>query len=146
MREGKSLASRLPYYRDAKVVLMCFDVASQPSFESVRDKWANEVKQNTEAPLIIVGLKAHVRRDSGILHDGLVDVNEGLALAERLGARKYLECSTVDLEGLDLVFDEVSVFLAHDNTMTDGARRRFPLRLDGPMKRKATSSCKTVVY
>lgn len=80
---------------------MCFSIDSVVSFENIRLKWFEEIKQYCpEVPFILVGTKLDIKLRK-------VSVQQGIDLAKQLGAVKYIECSALTKQGLKVVFDEV---------------------------------------
>ena len=92
---------------------MCFCVLSRSSFNNVKNKWYKEIKSQCDpsTPFLIVGTKADVMEDRGVLKQlaakGSVPVTkeEGQALAEDLGAVGYVECSAKTQVGMKKVFE-----------------------------------------
>lgn len=100
-------------YANANVFLVCFSVVNPVSFENVSAKWFPEVMHFCpEVPQLLVGTKMDLRRDENTLKK-LRDANQvpispeqGLELAKKIKAIKYMECSAKSGENLKSVFDE----------------------------------------
>jgi small GTP-binding protein len=100
-------------YANANVFLVCFSVVNPVSFENVSAKWYPEVMHFCpEVPQLLVGTKMDLRRDEGTLKK-LRDANQvpityeqGLELARKIKAIRYMECSAKTGEALKNVFDE----------------------------------------
>jgi len=100
-------------YANANVFLLCFSVVSPVSFENVTAKWYPELMHFCpEVPFILVGTKMDVRNDesevSKLRSQGQypITTTQGLELAKKLGAIRYMECSAKTQENLKDVFDE----------------------------------------
>lgn len=79
---------------------------------SPRQQWIEEATERCPSvPVILVGLKKDLRADPIAIEDmrkkslPFVTANEGEAAAREIGARKYLECSSLSGEGVDDVFE-----------------------------------------
>jgi len=100
-------------YANANVFLLCFSVVSPVSFENVTSKWYPELMHFCpDVPFLLVGTKADVRCEASEL-DKLrqqgqqpISTEQGLDLAKRLKATRYMECSAKTQENLKEVFDE----------------------------------------
>merc|ERR1711970_148871 len=99
-------------YPDTNVILACFSVNSPDSLENIPERWVPEVKHFCpNVPIILVGCKADLRTDEKTLAELAelkqmpVRQEEGLAMAEKIKAFKYLECSAKTREGVREVFE-----------------------------------------
>ncbi|KAI9888906.1 MAG: Rho GTPase [Vezdaea aestivalis] len=103
-------------YDDTHVIMLCFSVDSKDSLENVTSKWANEIEENCkDAKLCLVALKCDLRDpvDSQDQEEvercqGMLDYNAGLAVANSLHAKRYLECSAMRNRGVNEAFSEAS--------------------------------------
>lgn len=95
-------------YADAKVFLIFFSLVDRKSFERVESKWVPELqKYKVTAPYIIIGNKLDLRNDKEAckkLGVNPITTEEGLALAKKVKAAGYRECSAKTQEGLGEVF------------------------------------------
>ena len=86
------------------VFLICFPVTQPKLYEGIRTKWYPELKtRNPDVPIILVGTKTDLRRESV---SGDISREQGLKLAKKIGAWKYVECSAFLNVGLKAVFNE----------------------------------------
>ncbi|CAH1231960.1 RHOF [Branchiostoma lanceolatum] len=98
-------------YNDADVIIICFDVSSQASFENVEVRWAPEIRHFCRGiPIFLIACKSDLRNDRNMLQQLAykgqepVSYEQGMALAKRIRARGYMECSARYGENLDHVF------------------------------------------
>ncbi|KAK1483369.1 GTP-binding protein rho2 [Colletotrichum cuscutae] len=106
-------------YSKAHVILVGFSIDTPDSLDNVKHKvglkmveWVEEVTRLCEGvPIILVGLKKDLREDPVAIEEmrkksmRFVTHQEGDAAAKEIGARKYLECSSLSGEGVDDVFE-----------------------------------------
>lgn len=99
-------------YSKAHVILIGFSVDSPDSLENVKHKWAEEARERCpECPIILVALKKDLREDPAAQEEmrkkslKFVTWKEGNDMKEAIGARKYLECSSLTSDGVDDVFE-----------------------------------------
>lgn len=111
-QEGYARIRTLSYPK-TDIFLLCFSVDNHPSLVNITDRWHREIKQHCPtAPIILVGTKIDLREDAKTLDDlakqdkAPTTEEMGIAMAEDIGALKYLECSALTRKGLKGVFDE----------------------------------------
>jgi Rho family, other len=99
-------------YSKAHVILIGFSVDSPDSFENVKAKWSEEARDRCPSvPLILVGLKKDLRDDPIAIEEmrrrsqRFISYKEGSDMKEMIGARKYIECSSLTGDGVDDVFE-----------------------------------------
>ncbi|AGO10636.1 AaceriABR182Wp [[Ashbya] aceris (nom. inval.)] len=99
-------------YPDSNVVLICFSVDLPDSLDNVQEKWVSEVLHFCQGvPILLVGCKIDLRNDPQVLQqlqaEGQrpVTAAEGSAVAGKIGAVAYLECSARTGQGVKEVFD-----------------------------------------
>ncbi|XP_045172480.1 ras-like GTP-binding protein RHO [Mercenaria mercenaria] len=102
-------------YPDTDVILMCFSVDSPDSLENIPEKWTPEVKHFCpNVPIILVGNKKDLKNDEAVrcelakTKQEPVKYDDGRAMAERIGAFCYLECSAKNMDGVREVFEQAT--------------------------------------
>ncbi|KAL7748739.1 GTP-binding protein Rho1 [Sorochytrium milnesiophthora] len=102
-------------YPDSHVILICFAIDSPDSLENVREKWMSEVLHFCAGlPILLIGCKKDLRNDANTVatlarnNQKPVTPEEGAAVADRIGAKFYLECSAMLNEGVREVFEHAT--------------------------------------
>ena len=107
-------------YPDTDVILLCFSLENPDSFDNITDKWMPEIKHYCpQVPIVLVGTKKDLRH-SQVIHDERtkrkykhVQPEDGQALADRIKAAAYIECSAKTRDGVREVFDAATKASLH---------------------------------
>lgn len=99
-------------YSHAHVILIGFSIDTPDSLENVKHKWAEEARERCPGvPIILVGLKKDLREDPEACEQmrkksmRFTTAKAGNDMREEIGAKKYLECSSLTGDGVDDVFE-----------------------------------------
>jgi len=126
-------------YPQTDVFLICFSIISPPSYENITTKWHPEVTHHAPGvPFILVGTKLDLRTDPDTLKRlaakkpaaSPVTEQQAHALAQKLRAYKYLECSALTQKGLKTIFDEaIRCVLVNSENNNQKAKRNSGCQL-----------------
>jgi len=99
-------------YPGTDVVILCFSLVNESTFESIREKWNPEINHYIEGiPKILVGTKLDMREqkitDSSLTKYEEITTEEGHELADEIGATAYIETSPLTGKNLMEVFERV---------------------------------------
>lgn len=109
-------------YDDTHTIMLCFSVDSKDSLENVESKWVGEIAENCAGvKLVLVALKCDLREADADAAEGeegaegaqkekktLITYNQGLEVARRINALRYLECSAMRNRGVNEAFTEAA--------------------------------------
>jgi small GTP-binding protein len=94
-------------YPETDIFLLCFCIDNEASLKNIEAKWWPEVGHHCpDGKFILVGLKGDLRDDSG--GKTLVTTEQINAVASKIDAIKYLECSAKKQVNVDEVFVEAA--------------------------------------
>ena len=109
---GKEQYSRIRAlsYPKTNLFFFCFSVVNEASFANLKTKWYPEIKHHIPtAQILIVGTKCDLRSDPN--YTSQVSFEEATNLAKEIGAVGYVECSSLNGERVNNVFDTaISLF------------------------------------
>jgi len=115
-------------YPGTDVFLICFSLFSPESFDNIMKKWYKEITEHApDTPIIIVGTKLDLRGKTEAIQNlkennqEPISTEKGEALAKKIGAKKYLECSALTQEGLAKVFEEAVKVILFPNKSGEDA-------------------------
>ncbi|GME81696.1 unnamed protein product [Ambrosiozyma monospora] len=113
-------------YPDSNVILICFAIDAPDTLDNVQEKWISEVLHFCQGvPIILVGCKIDLRNNQRTIQklqelgQQPVPSSEGQAVAEKIKAFNYLECSAKLNQGVREVF-ETATRAALDTTVRKG--------------------------
>ncbi|KDQ61621.1 hypothetical protein JAAARDRAFT_31097 [Jaapia argillacea MUCL 33604] len=102
-------------YAETHVVMICFSVDNPTSLENVEAKWIDEILEYCPGvKLVLVALKCDLRDDRSVKErlarygTHPIQYEEGLTVARRIRASRYLECSSKHNRGVTEVFYEAA--------------------------------------
>jgi len=98
-------------YPGSDIVLLCFSLVTEASFESIKEKWYPEVDHYVkDVPTILVGTKVDLREakapDPGTGEYKPVSTEKGETLAEEINAEKFIEVSAKTGHNLRQLFQD----------------------------------------
>lgn len=106
--------------------MLCYSVDSKDSLENVESKWVGEIADNCPGvKLVLVALKCDLREAGDDDEDGanaadpdsvsgphekkpMINYDQGLEVARRINALRYLECSAMRNRGVNEAFTEAA--------------------------------------
>ncbi|KAK2075341.1 hypothetical protein P8C59_009473 [Phyllachora maydis] len=115
-------------YDDTDLIMLCYSVDSKDSLENVESKWVGEIADNCPGvKLVLVALKCDLREggdeddaaaaavgdttneDGNPREKGpTINYDQGLEVARRINALRYLECSAMRNRGVNEAFTEAA--------------------------------------
>mmetsp|Transcript_11744 Transcript_11744/g.35793 ORF Transcript_11744/g.35793 Transcript_11744/m.35793 type:complete len:200 (+) Transcript_11744:326-925(+) len=104
---------RVLTFHKTDIYILCFSLIAPASFENVDFKWVNDIRKEAPGvPIVLVGTKLDLRDDPKEVAElkemgqKPITTKQGMDLARKIGAMKYIECSALTQQGLKDVFDE----------------------------------------
>lgn len=92
-------------YFNSHVILIGFALDDPNSLDNTRTKWIHEVRKYCpDTPYLLIGLKKDLRIDQ-YNRSRFVEYDQGQEVAREIGAKTYLESSSLTGEGVDDIFE-----------------------------------------
>ncbi|XP_046849351.1 ras-like GTP-binding protein RHO [Xenia sp. Carnegie-2017] len=111
---------RYELYEGTDVFLVCFDIGSPSSLESVITKWSNEIKQeHPHIPFLLIGCKNDLRTESALENKDCQDSVSKIkaeSVSKRIRARSYVECCAKTRWNVNLVFQAAADAIFEEDT------------------------------
>ncbi|KAM0672915.1 Rho GTPase [Ordospora colligata] len=101
-------------YRETDIVLLCYTIEDNKKISNISRKWLMEIRNYCpNSKFFLIGLKKDMRdtEDPTFDKSSMVTEAEGRALAEKINALKFFECSALTGENVDLVFLEAAKYI-----------------------------------
>eukprot|EP01100_Stratorugosa_tubuloviscum_P000120 TRINITY_DN1027_c0_g1_i1.p1 TRINITY_DN1027_c0_g1~~TRINITY_DN1027_c0_g1_i1.p1 ORF type:complete len:271 (-),score=131.41 TRINITY_DN1027_c0_g1_i1:62-874(-) len=115
---------RLNYYNGANSFIVMYSVTSQYSLQNACELWVTELRRFApEIPLILVGNKADLRKDSDVQQRlserglSMVTKEQGRSAAKKVGATIWLECSAKNQKNLTKLIEAVIKISINDSIL-----------------------------
>ena len=121
----KSLAKI--FYKDAKVIILVYDITNKPSFETLKNYWYKEIMDNSVSDLIL----ALVGNKSDLYENEQVTDKEGKLFAKEINAI-FKSTSALSNRGINSLFTDIAKkcldpnydYLAEDKKMQEEYNQR----------------------
>jgi Ras family protein Q len=98
-------ATKLREIIDCDVIVICFSVIDKVSYQDAQNVWLKQIKEVfPEIPYLLVGTQIDQRQITDIRHFQ-VECEQGLQLSKDIGAVAYFECSDLDVDGVETMFE-----------------------------------------
>jgi len=103
-------------YDNTHAIMLCFSVDSPDSLENIETKWKSEIEENCPGvKIVLVALKCDLRERSQDDEEetpepkrAMIEYKQGLQVAQRIKALRYLECSAMKNRGVNEAFTEAA--------------------------------------
>ncbi|KAF2433006.1 GTP-binding protein RHO3 [Tothia fuscella] len=103
-------------YDNTHAIMLCFSVDSADSLENIETKWKSEIEENCPGvKLVLVALKCDLRErhqdeedDNSEPKRPMIEYKQGLQVAQKIKALRYLECSAMKNRGVNEAFTEAA--------------------------------------
>jgi len=124
-------------YPGSDIVLLCFSLVTEASFDSVKDKWYPEVDHYVkDVPTILVGTKADLREakqpDPGTGEFAPVSNDKAQSMAEKIGAEKFVEVSAKTGKNLHQLFKDAIAIVLANRKLHGGGEEESHKETDAP--------------
>lgn len=117
-------------YPFTDIFLVCFSTISPTSFHNVKNKWIPELQHFTPGiPYILVGTKTDLRNNVDIISIlnqrdlQPISYDDGFKLAKEIEAIRYIECSSLDNNSINNVFNDTIKAIFNNNTVRVNTRK-----------------------
>ncbi|KAK1772386.1 GTP-binding protein RHO4 [Phialemonium atrogriseum] len=104
------------------LIVICYDISQRLSLLNLQRTWIKEVRttflSESVVPILVLGLKRDLRSEDD--PNGVIYPQEAHQVAQEMRADKYMECSAVTGELLNMVFEDICVTAMQTTTLEGG--------------------------
>eukprot|EP01128_Nolandella_sp_AFSM9_P006835 TRINITY_DN3599_c0_g1_i1.p1 TRINITY_DN3599_c0_g1~~TRINITY_DN3599_c0_g1_i1.p1 ORF type:complete len:267 (-),score=75.55 TRINITY_DN3599_c0_g1_i1:199-888(-) len=118
-------------YPGTDAFIVCYSIIDEVSLTACTDRWIPEIEEHCSGvPIILVGTKNDLRSKPDIIEqlkaEGSkpVTLEKGKEVAVAIKAYKYIECSALTQENLQLVFQETIRSVINPETSTASSSKK----------------------
>ena len=102
------------FYKDAKVIILVYDITSKKSFDALNNFWYDEIRNNCNDAVVL----AVVGNKNDLYNNQQVDQHDAKDFAKKLGAIFQLT-SAMTSDGIGLLFDNIGKKILKPNYQYD---------------------------
>ncbi|KAH8825689.1 rho-related GTP-binding protein RhoG-like protein [Flagelloscypha sp. PMI_526] len=122
--EDDNRLRHLNYSAGIHVFVLCFSVVNPNSYDRIVDQWEPEVRQHASTSnykILLVGTQSDLAMDEEYVeelrhsHVAPVNRNQGVALANAIGAFGYVETSALNYQGVEEVKKHIELAFRHES-------------------------------
>lgn len=110
-------------YSQYDIILVCFSLVSSSSYENVKNKWINEIREfEPNKKVVLIGMKSDLRDDisQNSDHEMMpISTLEGKQLKMEINASDYVECSSLKKYNLDGVIESIAKVYLESKTQIE---------------------------
>lgn len=145
---------RVLSYPEVNILLICFSIDSPSSLENVVEKWLPEISHFCPGvPFMLVGLKTDLRPESAPpKNQQFITPQQGQAVAQKIGARSYLECSARLSRGVSDIFRKAMQIvidpdesLENENKVTKPGNKKKAIKIQSQPEQQKKRKKKCIV-
>ena len=142
-KDERSVFSRTFQYPTADAVLCLFSLIDPPALEKIENYYIPELRRiNKDVPIILGGVDMEQRDNFDPSAHGPecrpISTEEAREVAERIGAKEYIECSPSQFQNLDKLF-ETAAQISFDYSISKNQNQNEKEK--GKRKAKTKESC-----
>lgn len=96
-------------YAQSDVIVVCFSVVDRESYNNVSEYWVPEIRSyvGKDQPMILVATQSDLAVQADCDANAVVTRKEGVNLANKIGARAFIETSAHDSDSVNKLFENV---------------------------------------
>ncbi|KAI5186364.1 Ras-like protein gene family, member A [Nematocida homosporus] len=107
-------------YSNANLIIICYSIERREMLENIEEKWLTEIQNLCKnVPYFLVGLKEDIREAASPAQAAsYVSTEEGAALAQKIGAKHFVECSALTRKNIKETFAEIAQYVVKHKAET----------------------------